>query len=210
MTRPRVLIAEDHRVVADGLVLLLGERYEIVATVRDGSDVLDAARRLHPDVILLDVSMPHVSGLESMRQLREHDVQSRVIVLTMHADPELAVEALRAGASGFVLKESSGEELMMALDAVLGGSTYLAADLTKEILTLMVGPADLNMPQLTTRQQEILRLIVRGQRAKEIAGTLNVSSRSVEAAKYKMMQQLRVHSTAELVRYAIEHRLVAF
>jgi DNA-binding NarL/FixJ family response regulator len=205
-----VLIAEDHRVVADGLVLLLGERYEIVATVRDGSDVLDAARRLHPDVILLDVSMPHVSGLESMRQLREHDVQSRVIVLTMHADPELAVEALRAGASGFVLKESSGEELMMALDAVLGGSTYLAADLTKEILTLMVGPADLNMPQLTTRQQEILRLIVRGQRAKEIAGTLNVSSRSVEAAKYKMMQQLRVHSTAELVRYAIEHRLVAF
>jgi DNA-binding NarL/FixJ family response regulator len=196
--------------VADGLVLLLGERYEIVATVRDGSDVLDAARRLHPDVILLDVSMPHVSGLESMRQLREHDVQSRVIVLTMHADPELAVEALRAGASGFVLKESSGEELMMALDAVLGGSTYLAADLTKEILTLMVGPADLNMPQLTTRQQEILRLIVRGQRAKEIAGTLNVSSRSVEAAKYKMMQQLRVHSTAELVRYAIEHRLVAF
>jgi DNA-binding NarL/FixJ family response regulator len=210
VTRPRVLIAEDHRVVADGLVLLLGERYEIVATVRDGSDVLDAARRLHPDVILLDVSMPHVSGLESMRQLREHDVQSRVIVLTMHADPELAVEALRAGASGFVLKESSGEELMMALDAVLGGSTYLAADLTKEILTLMVGPADLNMPQLTTRQQEILRLIVRGQRAKEIAGTLNVSSRSVEAAKYKMMQQLRVHSTAELVRYAIEHRLVAF
>ena len=210
MTRPRVLIAEDHRVVADGLVLLLGERYEIVATVRDGSDVLDAARRLHPDVILLDVSMPHVSGLESMRQLREHDVQSRVIVLTMHADPELAVEALRAGASGFVLKESSGEELMMALDAVLGGSTYLAADLTKEILTLMVGPADLKMPQLTTRQQEILRLIVRGQRAKEIAGTLNVSSRSVEAAKYKMMQQLRVHSTAELVRYAIEHRLVAF
>jgi DNA-binding NarL/FixJ family response regulator len=205
-----VLIAEDHRVVADGLVLLLGERYEIVATVRDGSDVLDAARRLHPDVILLDVSMPHVSGLESMRQLREHDVQSRVIVLTMHADPELAVEALRAGASGFVLKESSGEELMMALDAVLGGSTYLAADLTKEILTLMVGPADLNMPQLTTRQQEILRLIVRGQRAKEIAGTLNVSPRSVEAAKYKMMQQLRVHSTAELVRYAIEHRLVAF
>jgi len=210
VTRPRVLIAEDHRVVADGLVLLLGERYEIVATVRDGSDVLDAARRLHPDVILLDVSMPHVSGLESMRQLREHDVQSRVIVLTMHADPELAVEALRAGASGFVLKESSGEELMMALDAVLGGSTYLAADLTKEILTLMVGPADLNLPQLTTRQQEILRLIVRGQRAKEIAGTLNVSSRSVEAAKYKMMQQLRVHSTAELVRYAIEHRLVAF
>jgi DNA-binding NarL/FixJ family response regulator len=210
VTRPRVLIAEDHRVVADGLVLLLGERYEIVATVRDGSDVLDAARRLHPDVILLDVSMPHVSGLESMRQPREHDVQSRVIVLTMHADPELAVEALRAGASGFVLKESSGEELMMALDAVLGGSTYLAADLTKEILTLMVGPADLNMPQLTTRQQEILRLIVRGQRAKEIAGTLNVSSRSVEAAKYKMMQQLRVHSTAELVRYAIEHRLVAF
>jgi DNA-binding NarL/FixJ family response regulator len=210
MSRPRVLIAEDHRVVAEGLVRLLSDRYEIVDTVRDGGDVLEAALRLCPDVILLDMSMPHVSGLEAMRQLREHRVQSRVIVLTMHADPHVAVEALKAGASGFVLKESSGDELLAALDAVLAGATYLAADLTKDILTLMVGAADPSQAQLTMRQQEILRLVVRGQRAKEIAGTLDLSPRSVEAAKYKMMQQLNVHSTAELVRYAIEHRLVTF
>jgi DNA-binding NarL/FixJ family response regulator len=210
MNRPRVLIADDHRVMADGLVRLLGDRCEIVDTVRDGGDVLDAAMRLHPDVIVLDVSMPHVSGLEAMRQLREHGVEAKVIILTMHADASLAVEALRTGASGFVLKDSSGDELLTALETVLGGATYLAADLTKEILTLMVGAADPGQMQLTTRQQEILRLIVRGQRAKEIAGTLDMSPRSVEAAKYKMMQQLNLHSTAELVRYAIEHRLVTF
>lgn len=210
MTRPRVLIAEDHRVVADGLVRLLDDRYEIAGTVRDGGDVLEAAIRDQPDVILLDLSMPHVSGLEAMRQLREHGVTSKVIVLTMHADATVAVETLKAGASGFVLKDSSGDELLTAVDAVLGGATYLAADLTKEILTLMVGVTDSSQTQLTTRQQEILRLVVRGQRAKEIAGTLDVSARTVEAAKYKMMQQLNVHSTAELVRYAIEHRLVTF
>ena len=210
MTRPRVLIADDHRVVAEGLVRLLGDRCEIVDTVRDGGEVLDAAIRLHPDVIVLDVSMPHVSGLEAMRQLREHGVEAKVIILTMHADATLAVEALRAGASGFVLKDSSGEELLTAVETVLGGATYFAANLTKEILTLMVGAADPSQTQLTARQQEILRLIVRGQRAKEIAGALDMSPRSVEAAKYKMMQQLNIHSTAELVRYAIEHRLVTF
>lgn len=210
MTRPRVLIAEDHRVVADGLVRLLHDRYEIVDTVRDGGEVLDAVFRLHPDVILLDMSMPHVSGLEALRLLREHGVEAKVIVLTMHADANLAVETLRAGASGFVLKDSSGEELLTALEAVLEGRTYLAADLTKQILTLMVGALDPSQTHLTARQQEILRLIVRGQRAKEIAGTLELSPRTVEAAKYKMMQQLNVHSTAELVRYAIEHRLVTF
>ena len=210
MTRSRVLIAEDHRIVADGLVRLLDDRYEVVEIVRDGGDVLDAALRHHPDVILLDVSMPHVSGLEAMRQLREHGVQSKVIVLTMHADANLAVEALRTGASGFVLKDSGGEELSTALDVVLGGATYLAADLTKEILTLMVGAVDPSQTKLTARQQEILRLLVRGQRAKEIAGTLDLSARSVEAAKYKMMQQLNVHSTAELVRYALEHGVATF
>jgi DNA-binding NarL/FixJ family response regulator len=210
MSRSRVLIAEDHRIVADGLVRLLGDGYEIVDIVRDGGDVLDAALRHRPDVILLDMSMPHVSGLEAMRQLRDHGVQSKVIVLTMHADANLAVEALRTGASGFVLKDSGGEELATAFDVVLGGATYLPADLTKEILTLMVGAVDPSQTKLTARQQEILRLLVRGQRAKEIAGALDLSARSVEAAKYKMMQQLNVHSTAELVRYALEHGVATF
>jgi DNA-binding NarL/FixJ family response regulator len=207
---PKVLIVDDHKVVAEGMVRLLSDHFDIVGTLTDGRLVLEAVCRLHPDVILLDISMPHVSGLEAMRQLRERGIDFKAIVLTMHADAALAVDALRTGASGFVLKESGGDELMTALQVVLAGGTYLAADLTKDIVTLMVDPTDPSRIELTTRQQEVLRLIVRGQRAKEIAGTLEMSTRSVEAVKYKIMQLLNVHSTAELVRYAVEHHLVAF
>ena len=210
MSLPKVLIADDHRVVAEGLVRLLSDRFDIVATVNDGDGVLDAAVRLRPDVILLDISMPHVSGLEAMRHLRRREIDSKVIVLTMHANAALAVEALKAGASGFVLKESSGEELLTALDVVMSGGTYLVSSLTKEILTLMVGATDPTHVELTTQQREVLRLIVRGQRAKEIADLLEMTTRSVEAVKYRMMHLLNVHSTAELVRYAVEHRLVEF
>jgi DNA-binding NarL/FixJ family response regulator len=203
------LIADDHQVVAEGLVRLLSEQYTIVDTIYDGLLVLDAARRLRPDVIVLDISMPNVSGLEAIRQIRKAGVDAKIIVLTMHSDAHLAVEALSAGASGFVLKESSGEELLTAVQVVLDGGTYLASGLTKEIVTVMVG-GETGRVELTAQQREVLRLIVRGQRAKEIAGTLDISTRSVEAIKYKTMQQLNLHSTAELVRYAIEHRLVPF
>jgi DNA-binding NarL/FixJ family response regulator len=165
--------------------------------------------RLRPDVVLLDLSMAHVTGLEALRQLREQGIPFKAIVLTMYADANLAVEALKAGASGFVLKESSGEELVTAIDVVLGGGTYLASRMTKDIVTLMVGSGT-SSPALTGLQKEVLRLIVRGQRAKEIAAALEISARSVEAIKYKMMQALGVHSTAELVRFAIERRLVEY
>lgn len=210
MSIPRVLIVDDHKMVAEGLVRLLDDLFDIVGTIGDGRLVLEAVLRLRPDVILLDLSMPTVSGLEVLRRLREQDVEFKAIVLTMHADANMAVEALKAGASGFVLKESGGDELLTAVHTVLEGGTYLASVLTKEILTLMVGAADAGPAELTGRQREVLRLVVQGQRAKEIAGTLEMSTRSVEAVKYKMMQALHVHSTAELVRYAIEHGLVAF
>jgi len=204
----RVLIVDDHRVVAEGLVQLLSGHFEIVDTVNDGRFVVDAVLQHEPDVILLDASMPNVTGLEAMRRLRERGIAFKAIVLTMHADASLAVEALRAGASGFLLKEASGEELLTAIEVVLRGDTYLASGLTKEILTLMVGTSEARSVELTTHQREVLRLIVRGQRAKEIASTLDASTRTIEATKHKIMQQLNVHSTAELVRYAIEHRLV--
>jgi DNA-binding NarL/FixJ family response regulator len=204
----RVLIVDDHRVVAEGLVQLLSGHFDIVDTINDGRFVVDAVLQHEPDVILLDASMPNVSGLEAMRRLRERGIAFKAIVLTMHADASLAVEALRAGASGFLLKEASGEELLTAIEVVLRGDTYLASGLTKEILTLMVGTSEARSVELTTHQREVLRLIVRGQRAKEIASTLDASTRTIEATKHKIMQQLNVHSTAELVRYAIEHRLV--
>jgi DNA-binding NarL/FixJ family response regulator len=206
---PRILIVDDHKVVAEGLVRLLGERFHVVGTIDDGSQVLEAVSRLRPDVVLLDLSMSNVSGLDAMRQLRERQIAVKAIVLTMHAEPSLAVEALKAGASGFVLKESSGEELVTALEVVLGGGTYLASRMTKDIVTLMVGSGTPSVV-LTALQKEVLRMIVRGQRAKEVAAALEISARSVEAIKYKMMQVLGVHSTAELVRFAIERRLVDY
>jgi DNA-binding NarL/FixJ family response regulator len=210
VTLPRVLIVEDHKVVAEGLVRLLGDRFHIVDTLNDGRLVIDAVSRLRPDLAVVDISLPNVSGIEALRQIRKGGFETRSIVLTMHADPNLAVEALSAGASGFVLKESSGDELLTALQVVLDGGTYLASALTREIVTVMVGGGDAGRVELTAQQRQVLRLIVSGQRAKEIAGALDISTRSVEAIKYKTMQQLDVHSTAELVRYAIEHRLVPY
>ena len=206
----KVLLVDDHKVVTEGLVRLLSERVEIVDTVNDGSFVVEAVSKYAPDVVIIDISMPNVSGLEAIRQLKAHHLEPKIIVLTMHADATLAVEALRAGASAFVLKESSGDELLTALDRVLSGQSYLAAALTKDIVTLMVSAADPSRVALTTQQREVLRLIVRGLRVKEMAATLNMSARSVVAVKQKLMQSLNVHSTAELVRFAVEHRLVSF
>lgn len=208
--RPKILLVDDHKIVAEGLVRLLSDRGEIIGSVNDGSLVVEAVTRLRPDVVIMDISMPTISGLEAIRQLRANRLDVKVIVLTMFADAALAVEALKAGASGFVLKESSGDELLTALDAVVNGQSYLAASLTKDIVTLMVGTADPSRVSLTAQQREVLRLIVRGQRAKEVAATLGLSPRSIVAIKHKLMQSLHVNSTAELVRYAVEHRLVPF
>jgi DNA-binding NarL/FixJ family response regulator len=208
MTKPRILIVDDHRVIAEALVKLLAERFEIADTIDDGRTVCAAVSRLRPDLVLLDLSMRVVNGIEALRQLRERGAAARVIVLTMHADASLAVEALRAGASGYVLKESSGEELVNAIDQVLGGRTYLPPTLTKDILTSMVTGGEPRL-ELTPQQREVLRLIVTGLRAKEVAAALDIPTRKVEAIKYRMMQSLGVHSTAELVRYALQHHLVA-
>ena len=210
MRLPTVLLADDHVVFTDGVVQLFQGRFDVVGTVADGSLLLDAVARLHPDVIVMDISMPKLSGLEALRQLKARQDQTKVIFLTMHAEAKLAAEALRVGAKGFLVKESSGAELINAVDAVLQGRTYLTSALTEEVLALTASPADPAAVTLSARQREVLRLIVNGQRMKEIAATLNLSPRTVETIKYDMMRDLNVHSTAELVRYAIENRLVAF
>jgi len=210
MRLPTVLLADDHVVFTDGIVQLFQGRFDVVGTVADGSLLLDAVARLHPDVIVMDISMPKLSGLEALRQLKAKQDPTKVIFLTMHAEAKLAAEALRVGAKGFLVKESSGAELINAVDAVLQGRTYLTSALTEEVLALTASPPDPAAVTLSARQREVLRLIVNGQRMKEIAATLNLSPRTVETIKYDMMRDLNVHSTAELVRYAVEHRLVAF
>lgn len=207
MRLPRVLIVDDHKLFAEGLAQILKGRVEIVDAVSDGSLLVEAAARLRPDVVLLDVSMPNVGGLEALKRLKARDRDCKVIVLTMHADARLATEALKAGASGYVLKEASGDELLTAVNAVLDGRTFLTSMLTKDVLTMMSAPADRDRVELTPRQRDVLRLIVEGRRVKEIASLLELSPRSVEAIKYRMMQELDLHSTAALVRYAIEHNL---
>jgi DNA-binding NarL/FixJ family response regulator len=209
MRLPRVLLVDDHRLFAEGLAQVLKDRFDVVGTITDARGLTDAVRQLVPDVVLLDVSMPNISGLDVLAELKAKRFTCRTLMLTMHADPRMAVEALKAGASGFVLKESGRDELMAALDAVLQGRTYLTATLTKDVLSLMSGPADPAQVELTQRQREVLRLIVQGQRVKEIAAALDLSPRSVESIKYRMMQDLNVQSTAALVRYALEHNIVA-
>jgi DNA-binding NarL/FixJ family response regulator len=207
--RIAVLLADDHAIVREGLVSLLKEHdFDVVAAVGDGHELLDSAKRLRPDVIVTDISMPGLSGLDVLARLKTERVDSKVIVLTMHDDADLATRATRAGASGFLIKHSAGEELVNAIHQVLQGRTYLTPALTKGVMERLAAPASQSEPQLTPRQREVLRLIVEGQRMKEIAATLDLSTRTVETHKYELMRVLDLHSTAELVRYAIQHRLI--
>ena len=209
LRRPTVLIADDHAIVKEGLVGLLKEHdFDVVGAVGDGQLLVDAAKRLRPDVIVTDMTMPGLSGLDVLERLKSDRLQSKVIMLTMHNDAELATQAIRAGASGFLLKHSAGEELLTAIDQVLQGRTYLTPALTRDVMVRMAAPPSAE-PQLTARQRDVLRLILKGQRMKEIASALDLSPRTVETHKYDLMEALGVHSTPELVKYAIEHRLVA-
>jgi DNA-binding NarL/FixJ family response regulator len=209
MRRPTVLIAEDHAIVMEGLVSLLKEHdFDVVGAVNDGKLLIEAARRLQPDVIVTDISMPGLSGLEALTRLKAEHAGSRIIVLTMHHEAELAMRAVRAGASGFLLKDSAGEELVNAIQQVVQGRVYLTPAMTKEVMERMADGSGGAEPQLTPRQLDVLRLILKGKRMKEIGATLRLSTRTVETHKYEMMEVLDVHSTAELVKYAIEHRLI--
>jgi DNA-binding NarL/FixJ family response regulator len=206
MRRPTVLIAEDHAIVAEGLVTLLSDRFEVVATVADGTALVEAAERFRPDVIITDVSMPSISGLEALERLRKRGVASKFVILTMHAEASVATRAMRAGASAFLLKQSAGDELLDAIDGVLNGRTYLAPAVTKDVLSTLDQTRD-DEVELTRRQRDVLRLIVEGRRMKEIAATLDLSARTVETHKYDMMRVLGVQSTAELVALAVRKGL---
>ena len=208
MRRTTILIADDHAMVVEGLVHLLKDQFDVVGGVADAAQLLEAAARLRPDVVLTDISMPGLSGIEAIRRLKAARSDTKVIVLTMHADAELATEAVRAGASGFLVKHSAGDELLTAIQEVLQGRMYLTPAVTADVFARMSEGASSAEPRLTPRQREVLRLIAEGRRMKEIAGILNLSTRTVETHKYEMMHALGMQSTAELVRYAIQHRLV--
>jgi DNA-binding NarL/FixJ family response regulator len=211
MTRARVLLADDHRIVAEGLESLLSEDFDLVGTVRDGDALIAAARRLHPDVIVTDISMPGMNGLDAIRELRRQGITAKVVTLTMHADPQLAVDALRSGASAYVLKHSAGDELIAAVREVLHGRTYVTGLIAKEVRAAVAG-VDARPPgravRLTARQRQVLQLIAEGRTMKEIAALLSVSARTAESHKYQMIEALGLRTTADLVRYAVQMGLV--
>jgi DNA-binding NarL/FixJ family response regulator len=211
MKRPRILLADDHRMVAEGLKSLLSPEFELVGIVEDGRALIEAAQKLNPDVIVADITMPHLNGLAALEQLKKNNPRVKVVFLTMHQEVAYARRALEAGAAGFVLKHSAAAELVTAVRAALDGKTYLTPALAGEVLqAIRRGPAEASDPagRLTPRQREILQLLAEGRSAKEIANTLAISARTVEFHKYQMMETLGVHNSAELITFAIKNSLV--
>jgi DNA-binding NarL/FixJ family response regulator len=212
VSRPRVLLADDHRVVSEGLRRLLTDDFDVVGMVEDGRALVASAKELHPDVIVADISMPHLSGIEAIAQLKKNNASVKVILLTMHQDPAYARRALEAGAVGFVVKHSAPAEIVMAIHAALKGQTFITPALASDVLRQAAhGSEDAreDAGHLTPRQREILQLVAEGCSAKEIAARLSISPRTVEFHKYQMMEMHGLHSSAELIHFAIKHGVVS-
>ncbi len=210
MKRPRVLLADDHKIVTEGLKGLLEPEFELVGIVEDGRALLAAAEKLRPDVVVADISMPLLNGIDSVRQIKKAHGEIKVVFLTMHPDVTYAVSAFEAGASGYVLKHSAPTELVTAIRSALNGKTYvtpLLADEFKQLTSEKTDQRD-ELTMLTPRQREILQLLAEGHSAKKIATVLNISSRTVEFHKYRIMKDLGIKSAAELVHYAVRHGIV--
>src|SRR5262245_25744044 len=208
MPRATLLLADDHAVVAEGLATLLRGEFSLVGTVANGAKLLQAARRLRPDVILTDLAMPEMSGLDALRELQAEGLKAKVVFLTMYANANLAAEVLRAGASGFIVKDASGPEIIAAIQTVLRGRTYVPSDLAADVLSRLAESRAHGAATLTPRQRDVARLLSEGQTVKEIAAVLGLSTRSVETHKYQALETLGLRTTADLIRYALEHGFV--
>lgn len=212
MTKPRVLLADDHKIVVEGLRSLLQTEFDLLPTAANGLELIDLAERLRPDVIVTDISMPLLNGIDAVRKLRELGVDAKVVFLTMHPDIVFATRALEAGASGYVLKHSAPDELISAIHEALNGGLFISAALRSPALEEFLDPSKRHAKSnldLTARQREVVQLLAEGRSAKEIAALLNISPRTVETHKYKIMDALGAQTTAELVQYAIRHGLIS-
>ncbi len=212
MKKPRLLLADDHTLVLEGLKRILEEEFELVGAADNGRDALQMAVELKPDVILLDISMPLLNGIDVARQLTKTTQAVKIIFVTMHSDSDYVSEAFRAGASGYLLKRSAASELVTAVHEVMKGRFYVTPLVTREALSPLFNgdaPPRKLSSTLTSRQREVLQLVAEGRAVKEIAGILQVSAKTVEFHKAALMDRLDIHTTAELTRYAIEHGLIA-
>ena len=213
MTKPRVLLADDHSLLLEGLKRILEGHCDVVGMVEDGRALLDAAARLKPTLVLLDISMPLLNGIDATRQLKSLLPEIKVIIVTMHANVDYLSEAFKAGAEGYLLKRSAGTELTQAIDSVLRGHYYVSSVLTKTLINFVIGysatPEPTCQSVLTPRQREILQLVAEGKMIKEIAQILSIAPKTVRFHKANIMDQLDLRTTAELTKYAITHGLTS-
>jgi DNA-binding NarL/FixJ family response regulator len=206
----RVLIADDHTLIADAFQKLLEPAYAVIGTVSDGRALIVAARDLRPDVIVLDIAMPLLNGLDAARAIKKMDPSIKLVFVTVTEDADIAAEAFRAGGSAYVLKRSAGAELMTAMDEVLHHRSYMTPLVTDGVVqSLMRSRVDAKARTLTTRQCEVLQLLAEGKSMKEAADILQISTATIAFHKYRIMEQLRIKTSAELIRFAVHHHLVS-
>ena len=207
---PVILLADDHKIVAEGLQRLLEPEFRVAEIVEDGRSLVTAASRLKPDVIVTDISMPLLNGIEAIRELKKAASRAKVIVLTMHSNLAYVTEAFQAGAMGYVLKVAASSELAEAIRAVLRGRLYLTSALEKKLepLPIILGVSKSSGFKLSTRERQVLKLLAEGRIAKEIGALLEISSKTAEFHKYRVMEKLGLHTVAELARYAAQHGIV--
>ncbi|HKD84963.1 MAG TPA: response regulator transcription factor [Terriglobales bacterium] len=207
----RVLIADDHRLLAEACQKMLEPEFQVVAIVTDGRGLVRAAAEHRPDLAIIDIALPHLNGLDASQQVKQKLPGVKLLFLTMNRDPELAAEAFRRGASGYVLKHAGAEELLIAIRKVMRGESFLSSGITRDtmIYLLRQPPPQEGARHITPRQVEILQLLAEGQSMKQIAATLDISPGTVAFHKYSMMEKLGTLNNAELLRYAIKHHMIS-
>ncbi len=212
MKKPRVLLADDHQIILFALKGILEQEFQVVDTAANGVELIEKAEALRPDIVVVDVSMPLLGGIEAVRQLKKKLHSLKVVFLTMHSDIVFAARALEAGAKGYVLKHAPPAELLMAVREAAQGRMFVSPAIAGQLMEFyQSGPAkrhEVPGTNLTSRQLQLLQFLAEGQSVKEIAGLLKISSRTVESHKYRLMQQLKLKNTAELVAFAIRHGLI--
>jgi len=206
MSRIRLLLADDHVMFAEGLQSLLRDEFDLLGTAGNGEELVEATLELNPELILVDISMPVLNGFDAVREIRKRGSEAKVIFLTMHNDATLLAEAFRCGASGYVLKQAAGEELVTAIKEVAQGNNYVSP-----LITHLPAEPQRKQPKkaITPRQKEVLRLISEGLTMKEIAAELKISTRTAESHKYEIMQTLGVETTADLIKYCLRVGLIS-
>jgi DNA-binding NarL/FixJ family response regulator len=211
LKRPRVLLADDHQMLADALRRVVEPRCEVVGTVSNGRALVEAADKLQPDIVVLDIAMPHLNGFDAGRKLKQTSPNVKLIFMTMHEDPYLVAEAFRAGASAFLRKEAAASELTDAIDQVLKGGSYVTPSASEGLsnISLRDPKNRQHAPEPTPRQREVIQLLAEGRSMKEVADELKITRRTVAGHKYAVMELLGLKTNADLVQYAIEHGIIS-